>query len=143
MSEDLATIGAGHTGDLYGSPGPVRRPTTVAQMKADGREEIRRAAARGQPPSGLSDDDLAWAFGDSPEAKAELEQLEQLADRVAAEKAEAQRRLRASGRVKFLAERILADEDKRIRDERMAAAIVEAKRRLGLTDEPPAPAKEA
>jgi hypothetical protein len=141
MSEDIAT--AGHSGDTYGRPGAAARPTSMAEMKSDARDRVRREAAHGKPPSTYRADDLAWAFGTGPEVAAELEELEALADRVAAEKREAQRRVHATGKVRGLAERILADEDKRIRDERMAAAIVEAKRRLGLglADEPPA--KEA
>jgi hypothetical protein len=126
---------SGHTGDVYGPP-PTARSTPMSQVKEVARERVRRDAAAGKAPSTYRADDLVWAFGDSPEARAELEALEATAERVRDEKAERGRRNRAGIRVRSLAESIIKQQDKEAADARMEAAIAEARRRLGLDPQP-------
>jgi hypothetical protein len=121
-----------HSGDQWGAPIPGSRPTIQTDRKGWARDQVRRAATQGKGPTSYRADDLEWAFGTSPEAVAELARLEQQAETVKAAKAESERKLRASGRVLAVAERILKEADERRDRRRKAAAIAEARRRLGL-----------
>jgi hypothetical protein len=121
-----------HTGDQWGVPIEGSRPTTEKENKGWARDQVALAAKRGRGPSTFRADDLEWAFGSSPEATAALEALEQQAEAVLAVKRESERRLRASGKVLTLAERLLKEQAQRRSDRLRAAAIREARRRLGL-----------
>jgi hypothetical protein len=134
---DRAT--AAQSGDTFGPPAKSRE-TTRAEVKEHARERVRRGAAHGEPPSTWSASDLLWAFGDSPEAKAELERLEEQASAVHAEKARRAAGGYTSGRVRARAELIVRRWDKAREERRLALAMKQARRELGL-DEPPA--KEA
>jgi hypothetical protein len=122
-------------GAAYGPPAE-RRSTSQPELKRKAREQVARAAANGTSPSTYRTADLTWAFGDSAGALEELDRLEAIAQAGAEQKQENSRRIRAGERVRGLAEKIIADEDKQLADDRMAAAIEEAKRRLGIADEP-------
>lgn len=122
-----------HSGDVYGPPIEGSHPTIQSDRRAWARDRVRVAANnRGKPPSSFLAADIEWAFGTSDEAVAELEQLEQQAETVKAAKVESERRLRASGKVLALAERLIAQHEQRRADRIRAAAIRAAKRKLGL-----------
>jgi hypothetical protein len=124
-----------HTGDTWGRPIEGSRPgapETETGRKAWARDQIRKAATTGKAPSKFRQSDISWAFGSSPTAQAELARLEEQATTIKAAKVASERRHRAQGQVRDLAERILRDQDRRNADRRMAAAVRLARERLGM-----------
>jgi len=132
MTDTLTDILAAVSTASSSSGGVERRSTSQPELKRKARERVASAAAAGTSPSKYRSDDLTWAFGSGDAALAELEALELLAENAQAQKAERDRRIRAGGRVRSVAEQILRAEDKQRADDRMAGAIAEARRRLGL-----------
>ena len=106
---------------------------TQIDARQQARERLEREATRGNGPIQYREDDLRWCLGDDYET--EVPRLQAIADKVTAEKRAEERRIRAHGRVKTLADRILAERRKAVADQEMADAVAEAKRRLGLADE--------
>ena len=134
MSDQVAT--SGHSGDQFGPPSKSR-PTSKAEVREQAREIVRKDARLGK--FNWKPEDLVWAFGDSDEARSELQALEAQADAAAAEKREAQRRSHASGLVRGRAELIVQRWHKERDEAELALAITQARRELGLD----APQKEA
>ncbi len=135
MTDQIDQITAAIGGGAGAGGGGEPRSTSQAELRRKARERVARGAANGESPSRFRSADLDWCYGTSPEAAAELDRLEQLAESARDERAERSRRIRASSRVRDLAEKIIKDQAKQLADDRMAAAIEEAKRRLGIADE--------
>jgi hypothetical protein len=104
------------------------------QRDVSARENLREQARQGATNSGLrpadrySQHELDWAFADH---ESELVELDELAQRVAAEKEEQAIAREHERDVRDLAKQILEEEDRAVHEKRLAAATKEARRRLG------------
>jgi hypothetical protein len=123
--------------DLSGHP--INRENRQQDLKRQAREKVARGAAAGIAPSSYVQADLEWAFGSGDDALAEIDRLEQLAAQAAAEKRARAERTYSASRVRGLAEQIVRQQEEAEKQARMDAAIVEARRRLGLPTEPQNP----
>lgn len=107
------------------------------KARAVSRDRVLRAARAGRPPREAFDEEtLQWAFERHEDG---LQHCEEVAAEVIARRQDQQERNVRGREVKHLAEQILRqwENDKR------AAAMDEARRRLGLVDEPVTPEKAA
>lgn len=117
------------TGDRWGKPATARE-TTENEQRARAREKVAAAARQGEDPhSVFSAEDLTWAFDGHRD---ELAQLVDVAEQARRLEADNRHRVHGSRALARETQRVLDEWDQKAQAERRAAAMAEARRRLGL-----------